>query len=140
MAGKFPKLEQVSALRIARATRQSSRGGGESRPAPRSSTSHVAASPEIGTGGGIRSLRTKLRGKKRSAAMRNGGSTAADKLRAPAESQAGVATGPRETKRKAGRPLDSEKDNTLTATRPWKALGMSRRTWYRRQAEKRAKE
>jgi hypothetical protein len=33
---------------------------------------------------------------------------------------------------KAGRPLDSQKHTTLTATQPWVALGMSRRTWYRR--------
>ncbi len=35
--------------------------------------------------------------------------------------------------RKAGRPLDSERHMTLTATKPWAAAGMSRRTWYRRQ-------
>jgi uncharacterized protein (DUF2384 family) len=33
---------------------------------------------------------------------------------------------------KAGRPLDSQKHTTLTATKPWVAEGMSRRTWYRR--------
>jgi uncharacterized protein (DUF2384 family) len=32
----------------------------------------------------------------------------------------------------AGRPLDSQKHTTLTATKPWVAEGMSRRTWYRR--------
>src|ERR1700722_15794403 len=36
----------------------------------------------------------------------------------------------RSTKR--GRPLDSEKGKTLMALQPWKALGLSRRTWYRR--------
>ncbi len=34
--------------------------------------------------------------------------------------------------RKAGRPLDSERHMTLTATKPWIEAGMSRRTWYRR--------
>jgi hypothetical protein len=37
---------------------------------------------------------------------------------------------------KAGRPLDSQKHTTLTATQPWVAEGMSRRTWFRRRAEK----
>ena len=37
---------------------------------------------------------------------------------------------------KAGRPLDSQKHLTLTATKPWVAEGMSRRTWYRRRGEK----
>jgi len=36
---------------------------------------------------------------------------------------------------KAGRPLDSQKHTTLTATKPWVAEGMSRRTWYRRRAD-----
>ncbi len=36
---------------------------------------------------------------------------------------------------KSGRPLDSQKHLTLAATKPWVAEGMSRRTWYRRQAE-----
>lgn len=36
---------------------------------------------------------------------------------------------------KPGRPLDSAKDDTLTATKPWLAAGISRRTWYRRRAE-----
>ena len=34
-----------------------------------------------------------------------------------------------------GRPLDSQRHLTLTATQPWKALGMSRTTWYRRKRE-----
>lgn len=42
-------------------------------------------------------------------------------------------------KRRSGRPLNSERDKTLTATKPWEALGMSRRTWFRRQAAERAK-
>jgi hypothetical protein len=28
--------------------------------------------------------------------------------------------------------LDSEKHKTIAANEPWKELGMSRRTWYRR--------
>jgi hypothetical protein len=46
---------------------------------------------------------------------------------------AGVATGSREHKR--GRPLNKDKAATLTAQKPWEAEGMSRTTWYRRQAE-----
>lgn len=36
------------------------------------------------------------------------------------------------------RPLAKNREQTLTATRPWEAEGISRRTWYRRQREKRA--
>jgi hypothetical protein len=32
-----------------------------------------------------------------------------------------------------------DRDKTLAATKPWEAAGMSRRTWYRRQAEQRTK-
>ena len=35
-----------------------------------------------------------------------------------------------------GRPLDSERDKTLTAIKPWIAAGLSRATWYRRRAER----
>ncbi len=36
--------------------------------------------------------------------------------------------------RKRGRPKDGHKSKTLTATKPWVALGMSRATWYRKGA------
>ena len=39
-----------------------------------------------------------------------------------------------------GRPRLGEDDKTLKKTQPWKALGMSQRTWYRRRAEQAAKE
>lgn len=54
---------------------------------------------------------------------------------------AGVAPGPRETnpRRKAGRPVKGSESKTLTAAAPWEAAGVSRATWYRRQAEKRGK-
>ena len=38
---------------------------------------------------------------------------------------------------KLGRPRIGDADKTLKAQQPWKAAGMSRSTWYRRQAEKR---
>ena len=38
---------------------------------------------------------------------------------------------------KTGRPRIEDRANTIEATKPWLKLGMSRRTWYRRQAEKR---
>ena len=38
-----------------------------------------------------------------------------------------------------GRPYAVNRDKTLEATKPWVKLGMSRRTWFRRQAEKREK-
>jgi hypothetical protein len=36
-----------------------------------------------------------------------------------------------------GRPRIEDRANTIEARKPWLKLGMSRRTWYRRQAEKR---
>jgi hypothetical protein len=41
-------------------------------------------------------------------------------------------------RRKVGRPLTKDRALTNEARQPWLKLGMSRRTWYRRQAEKRA--
>jgi hypothetical protein len=39
--------------------------------------------------------------------------------------------------RKFQKPRIEERHKTLAATKPWEALGMSRRTWYRRQKERR---
>jgi hypothetical protein len=41
------------------------------------------------------------------------------------------------TPRKTGRPRLEDIGITLEATKPWLKLKMSRRTWYKRQAEKR---
>ena len=41
--------------------------------------------------------------------------------------------------RKTGRPRIEERHLTNEAKKPWLKLEMSRRTWYRRQAEKREK-
>jgi hypothetical protein len=41
---------------------------------------------------------------------------------------------------KRGRPRIEEMADTIEAAKPWIALGMSRRTWYRRQREKADKE
>jgi hypothetical protein len=38
-----------------------------------------------------------------------------------------------------GRPRIEDRANTNEARKPWLKLEMSRRTWYRREAEKRAK-
>jgi hypothetical protein len=38
---------------------------------------------------------------------------------------------------KKGRPRIEDRARTIEARQPWLKLGMSRRTWYRRQAEKR---
>jgi hypothetical protein len=40
---------------------------------------------------------------------------------------------------KKGRPRIEDRANTIEARKPWGKLGMSRRTWYRRQAERRRK-
>ena len=39
--------------------------------------------------------------------------------------------------RKTGRPRIEDRARTNEAKKPWLKLGMSRRTWYRRQAEQR---
>jgi hypothetical protein len=38
---------------------------------------------------------------------------------------------------KTGRPRIEDRARTIEARQPWLKLGMSRRTWYRRQAERR---
>jgi hypothetical protein len=38
---------------------------------------------------------------------------------------------------KKGRPRIEDRGQTIEAKKPWLKLGMSRRTWYRRQAEQR---
>jgi hypothetical protein len=38
-----------------------------------------------------------------------------------------------------GGPRIEDRANTIEARKPWLKLGMSRRTWYRRQAERRAR-
>jgi hypothetical protein len=43
------------------------------------------------------------------------------------------------TRRKAGRPRIEDRADTNEAKKPWLKLGMSRRTWYYRQREKREK-
>lgn len=64
--------------------------------------------------------------------------------------RAGAALGPERGKPQApgfdppgrptrpGRPRIEDRDKTLAALKPWAALGMSERTWYRRQQEKRS--
>lgn len=131
MAGKFPKLEQVAALRVARATRQSSRGGVESRKrAPADDRKSAGVSSSTDDNGAGRSERKS-------------------------SPPVGVASDPRDSKSRhgvkalgtrgpkpghGGRPRIGQNGKTLKAVQPWKKLGMSQRTWYRRQAEKRAKE
>lgn len=41
-----------------------------------------------------------------------------------------------EPARRRGRPLASQAHLSIERRKPWVAAGMSRRTWYRRQAEK----
>ena len=43
-------------------------------------------------------------------------------------------------KSNGGRPRIGEEGRTLKALAPWKALNMSERTWYRREAERKALE
>lgn len=105
------KLDQLRALREARI---SSRGSGESRVDPPKTVKVQDKSGIVET---------------RPVERKQGDSSLAIDL------QAGVASSPRETSRK-GRPRIESRDKTLKATKPWLKLGMSERTWYRRQKEK----
>lgn len=65
----------------------------------------------------------------------------AARLQGPPEQQrktTGVTAGEPATFGKPGRPLDKDRASALEATKPWLAEGLSRATWYRRRAEKRA--
>src|SRR5208282_5804790 len=42
--------------------------------------------------------------------------------------------------RRAGRPRLGSEASTLAATKPWEKLGMSRRSWFRRQKEQQTKD
>lgn len=46
---------------------------------------------------------------------------------------------PSPSEAKKGRPRIEVAHKTLAATKPWAALGMSERTWFRRQAERKVK-
>ena len=50
------------------------------------------------------------------------------------------AAAPVPVKRKFVRPRLEDRDKTLAVQQPWVAAKMSRRTWFRRQAEKRVKQ
>jgi hypothetical protein len=100
-----------------------SRGGEESRPAEAPGLK-VAIEPK----GQARSL-------DRGDAKAKAGVVSPD-TRQPA---AGVAPGPREPKKaKIGRPRIGTESETITHRKPWVAEGISERTWWRRQAERRA--
>ena len=147
MAKLGPKEIQARALREAQ---QSSRGGGESRPARRINHPSEVAS------------RVEQAGAE--AVVVDAGKVAGSNPRP----LAGVTTGPREAipssdaaraaprkpkhqppgaspaasgaiKPKLGRPRVEDVKKTLRALKPWAALGMSRSTWYARQAEERVK-
>ena len=45
---------------------------------------------------------------------------------------------PRKPKYRGGRPIKGRERETIRAREPWKADGVSERTWWRRQKEKRA--
>ena len=49
----------------------------------------------------------------------------------------GASGGAAMNRRKTGRPRIEDRAKTNEARKPWLALSMSRRTWYRRQAEQR---
>lgn len=98
-----------------RDTPKGSRGGGESRPAKTGNKPGSVPGEDVSSSAS-RFVRPAVLG-------------------ADLQPRAGVATSPREAKRKAGRPRIEDRDKTLAATKPWKALGMERATWYKRKSE-----
>lgn len=151
---------------------QSSRGGGESRPAgtrdrpAEPSRAVTRAAPDVATNRGKASqarerkdagLAPGTRGAKleRSSAVEQaavnrqvGGSIPPTPAKSPARRQAVKASGfgpdiggsnpPAPAKDPRGRPR-KEITKDVSGPRPWEKLGMSERTWWRRQAEARGK-
>jgi hypothetical protein len=107
------KLDQIKALRVDRAARNSSRGGsmrGAPQTEPRSSRVGVPAQavvPHAELVPGPRETKPKRKAKKAKAA------------KAP--------------KVKIGRPRVEDRGKTLSDRKPWVKAKMSRATWYRRQ-------
>jgi hypothetical protein len=134
-------------------------GGGESRPAgldPKVAEAALSSHREGETVATASAGSTGQTGKASSAGMVPQAKSGSDKRSEGASSvtQAGVASGPlnlssKEQKLmhkalgrsvtivKRGRPRLEDAKSTLAATKPWDKLGMSERTWYRRQKEKR---
>lgn len=115
------KLDQIKALGDAkRAARKSSDGGGESRP------TFASGSGPLPTAHSDGDACSALEPPKRAAKTvgRHQESKRTD----------GVAPVPSDDKPKRGRPRLGE-----VREKPWIAAGMSERTWYRRQAEAKAK-
>ena len=106
---ELSKLDQIRALAQATRARKNSRGGGESRPT-RSKPTHLGTDESQGAG-------------------HHGPDGGCNRPTGSANRIAGVAYSPRETKLKVGLPK-------ITEPRPWEAEGVSKRTWYRRQKEK----
>ena len=117
-----------------------SRGRGESRP-----TGKVVSGRRVSSGTDTVRLRqqTTTQPTERKAVMRgalpasNGTGETPSPAREvpPVIGEARVAPGPREPKPKrghGGRPLQGQEHETLRVKQPWKAKGMSERTWYRR--------
>lgn len=87
---------------------------------------------------GVGSERTKIRKTGGSARSEHAtkGAGKSQALEAATPNPAVVASSPPESIRKRGRPLAKDAAKALEQTRPWEAVGMSRRTWYRRKAKK----
>jgi hypothetical protein len=59
-------------------------------------------------------------------------------IKAPGKATDGGTAGETAPKVRKGRPRLEDRAKTLAATKPWDAAGMSRSSWYKRQAEKRS--
>ena len=111
-------MSREDELRRMREAAYGSRGGVESRHTARTSVEGGPKAVQSGSLVASSATETQRRGVTRNQ-----------------HGQAGVASGPREANRRRGRPLLENVGVTLASTKPWEALGMSRRTWYRRQQE-----
>jgi hypothetical protein len=135
------KLDQLKALREGK----SSRGSTESRRAsvPLASLRSNSSMPtKASLRAGIASGPREAIRRPKSTAKKN--SPATTKALAKASGESSDAGGMQDRcvsippPIRKGRPRIEDRDKTIEASAPWVALGMSRRSWYRRQAEKRA--
>ena len=135
-----------------RCPNQSSRGGGESRPARRinhpsevaSRVEQVSAETVVVDAGKVagsnpRPLAGVATGPREAIPSSDATRPISRKpkpIQPPHLKALAVASGAITTK--VGRPLASQAHLTIAHQKPWIKLGMSRTTWFRRQAEKRA--
>lgn len=126
------KLDQLQALRGRKSSRVITESRRESVPLAtlRSNPSvPTKASLRAGVASGAREAKPKRKGSEENEMRR------AERRRLSEREIREIVDGT--APKRKGRPRIEDRDKTIEAAAPWVALGMSRRTFYRRQAEKR---